>query len=280
MAVDAQGATAIELAQRQKRSDIAKLLEDAAGGSIQSDWMLIAEGVRNGNGAAIAEAIHLIQTKDPENIAILTALQESVAEVPATVLPLTADYGGVRVKICGHPVTDDPGVSVQRRREAVDSLVKASGPVPPLELAECQRALRQAQTEPPRPSVPRYASAEERPALLARATELFRLAEPHDWRLNEAESIVRTLIRSDPSDVAAHLLGARIAFAEAESMAARRGSYDPTSAVDHLEAALRHASSSTEALELYRDILAREGHVALSDVVGGKAGLTPATPGP
>jgi hypothetical protein len=50
--------------------------------------------------------------------------------------------------------------------------------------------------------------------------------------------------------------------------------------VEHLEGALRHSSNSTEALELYRDILAREGHVALSDVVAGKAELDPVTRGP
>jgi tetratricopeptide (TPR) repeat protein len=280
MAIDAHGVTAIELALLRNRPDIAKLLEDASGGSVPADWMLIAESVRNGNAAAIEEAIHFIQTKDPENIVILTALQKSVAETPSIVIPLTTGFGGVLMKICGHPVADDPSVSVQRRREAVESLVRTSGPVPPLELAECQRALVRAQTEDPRPSVPRYAPAEERPALLARATELFRQAEPHDWRLSEAESIVRTLIRSDPSDVAAHVLGSRIALAEAELMAARRGNYDPTSAVEHLEGALRHSSNSTEALELYRDILAREGHVALSDVVAGKAELDPVTRGP
>jgi hypothetical protein len=186
------------------------------------------------------------------------------------------------IKICGHALADDQAVSVQRRLEAVEKLVSAAGPVPPLELSECHRTLRQAQTEAPRPSVPRHPALEERPALLARATELYTQAEPNDWRLSEAERIVLALLSSDPSDVASNLLAARISLAQAESKAARRGTalQVPTSVVDRVERALKHSPDAAEALELYSQILAYEGHIALTNVVAVKAGITPAALGP
>jgi tetratricopeptide (TPR) repeat protein len=275
-AEDNHNVAAFELALRWNRPDIAEMLEQAMGAPFRPDWMPMVEGIRGGNAAAIREAIHFLQTQDPENVGVLTALQESIAEIPSTVLPLTSDYGGVMVKICGHPIADDQSVSIERRLEAVEKLFEAAGPVPPLELVGCRSTLRRAQTEPPRPSIPHRPTPEERPALLARATELFRQAEPNDWRLGEAERIVRALVRSDPSDVAVNVLAVRIDLAQAKSMASHRGTAleVPSSTVDQLERALLYSPSSAEILELYGRVLAHEGRVALSDLVAAKAGIT------
>jgi tetratricopeptide (TPR) repeat protein len=267
---------AMDIALRMGLPDIERLLEAAGGEATPPPWLALLNGVGDGDVSSMQQAIHYLQTREPNN-ELIAALQHRLVEDPSVVLPLTRDYGHVRKILCGYPAADDDTLSIERRAAALQGAYpNAVERGISYDFNMCQRALEGARTEP-RPMIPERPTPEQRPALLALAAELFQQSSGPDEQRSEADKIVTRLVAFGPDDVDARLLAARIEIAKGESMAGRSNNAQDLMdrlkiAARHLESALRIDPDFDEALALYVQLLSREGHAGISEVVSLAAG--------